>query len=455
MKESEVEKVDRTWHKNFVEYTEMIVKHPNYKGLPFKRGEDGRVKWVVTGKSAEGLKRREWWDKQCKKHGIKIEAGCYAKIAVLLHPTKKHVCQICGKSLSIEYVYPNKNSLKALQKLLGVEINPFTLSIFDIVDKYGTTTDKLNAIKSAFKIESCTATKATLADYIFKNCASRLSPGVMSNSPDRLDGFHSDGNCCRGISDKGRHKDNLQRYSQDRRVYENWADGNWKMADRLMAEFAKYGLSADHIGPISLGFCHRAKFQPMTRSENSAKNNRMSLSDIKKLLADEANGEQVISWHSKYLWDKLKNKVTTDKEAVKLSMLMRNNLHKILLTFSIISENGYNEFLIKLLNPDYSFYDYSFVGFNPKTGEYKEVKQKMLTGKNQQNNVQRYIRIAFESLDSYKEKDNRKQYAWDSEEVDECILYVLNSLEHKREKEALENLKATFKKLADIAAKKW
>lgn len=449
------EKSDRTWHSNFIDYTEMMVKHPNYNGLYFERGANNRVKWVVTGKSSEGQKRRKWWDEQCIKHGIEIKAGCYAKIAVLLHPTKKHVCQICGRELSVEYVYPNKNSLKALQKSLGIVIEPFTLSIYDIVEKYGATDDRLNAIKAAFKIESCIENKSTLADYMFKHCSSRLSPGVMSNSPDRFDGFHSDGNCCRGISDKGRHKNNLQRYSQDRRAYENWADGNWKMAERLMAEFDRNGVSADHIGPISLGFCHRAKFQPMTKSENSAKNNRMSLNDVNKLLADETNGEQVISWHSKYLWDKLKNKVTTEKEAVKLSTLMRNNLHQILLTFAIISENGYNDFLTKLLHPDYSFYDYAFVGFNPKTGEYKEAKQKKLIGKNQQNNANRYIRIALESLEKYKEKDNRRQYAWDSEEIDKRVNTVLSLLKEHKEKEALANLKKTFQQLAYISAKKW
>jgi len=450
------ENLDRTWHEFFVNYTEMIVAHPNYKGLFFERKtEDNRVKWVVAGKSEKGQLRRQWWDEQCVKAGISIEAGCYAKIAVTLHPTKKHTCQICGKALSVEYVYPNKHTLNSINEKLNTDIKPYSLSIFEIIGKYGTTLSAIESIKSAFKIAKCTATKSELGDYIFKNCQTRLSPGVMSNSPDRFDGFHSDGNCCRGISDKGRHKGNLQRYSQDRRVYENWADGNWKMADRLMAEFAKHDLSADHIGPISLGFCHRAKFQPMTKSENSAKNNRMSLGDIQTLLADEANGEQVISWHSKYLWDKLKNRATNDTEAVKLSSLMRNNLHQILLVFSIISENGYNEFLTELLNPQHSFHDYKFKGFNPKTGEYKEVITKELTGKNQQNNVDRYVRIAFESLENYKEKDNRKQYAWENEEIDNSINLVLQHLANGDKENGLNQLKVTFDKLAEIAVTKW
>jgi len=447
--------LDRTWHENFVNYTEMIAAHPNYKGLYFDRGNDGRIKWVVTGKSDKGQLRRQWWDEQCKKAGIQIEAGCYAKIAVLLHPTKKHICQICGKALSIEYVYPNKLALNSINEKLNTNIKPYSLSIYEIVKEYGTTPLAIENIKLAFKIEHCTASKVELGNYIFNHCQTRLSPGVMSNSPDRFDGFHSDGNCCRGISDKGRHKDNLQRYSQDRRVYENWADGNWKMADRLMAEFASHGLSADHIGPISLGFCHRAKFQPMTKGENSAKNNRMSFADVQTLLADEANGEQVISWHSKYLWDKLKNRITNDAEAVKLSSIMRNNLHQILLVFSIISENGYNEFLMELLNPKYSFYDYKFKGFNLKTGEYKEVKTKELTGKNQQNNIDRYFRIAFESLENYKEKDNRKQYAWDNAEIDESISVILQKLANKDKDAAKNQLKVTLKKLSEVAVTRW
>jgi Alw26I/Eco31I/Esp3I family type II restriction endonuclease len=449
------EVIDRTWHKNFTEYTEFIVKHPNYKGLYYERANGGNVKWVITGKSEKGQLRREWWDEKCKKHGIKIEAGCYAKIAVIVHPTKQHVCQICGKSLSVEYVYPNKNSLKALNKLLGTNILSYSFSIFDIIDNFGNSENGLIAIRNAFKVEEEITNKTELGIFIFEHRQSRLSPGVMSNSPDRFDGFHSDGNCCRSKSDKGRHRDNLQRYSQDRRVYENWADGNWKMADRLMSEFYKYGVSPDHIGPMSLGFCHRAKFHPMTKGENASKNNRMSLADVKSLLLDEANGDIVISWHSKFLWDNLKNKITTNKEAVALSVLMRKNLHHVLTIFSIISEKGYDDFLMKQLNPHYSFYDYKFDGFDSLTGNYEKVTQKKLTGKNQQNNVDRYIRIAFESLNDYKSKKNRKQFSWNNTEIDNGVELVLKMLAEDKEEDALIKLKNTFKELADIASKQW
>ncbi len=47
---------------------------------------------------------------------------------------------------------------------------------------------------------------------------STLSPGAMSNAPERLDGFHSFNLCCRSKTDPGRSKENLQSYTTDRRV---------------------------------------------------------------------------------------------------------------------------------------------------------------------------------------------------------------------------------------------
>lgn len=48
------------YHPNFDKYVEMIVRHPNYKGLYYDRGKDGRVNWVVTGKSQKGQLRQAW-----------------------------------------------------------------------------------------------------------------------------------------------------------------------------------------------------------------------------------------------------------------------------------------------------------------------------------------------------------------------------------------------------------
>jgi len=450
----------RVWHPNFLKYTEFIVKHENYKGLFFERGDDKRVKWVITGKSENGQQRRTWWDKQCKKHGIKLEAGCYAKVALKIHPTKKHTCQICGRELSLEYVYPNKRTITGFKKEFGITVAPFSKDIFQIINELVKTEVDIEKAKRIFKIKSSEKlSKENLKDYLQKYFVESfakglLSPGAMSNSPDRFDGYHSDGACCRHESDKGRYKSNLQRYGQDRRVYENWADGDWKMADRLMSLFRKHGMSADHIGPISLGFCHRPKFHPLTKAENSAKNNRMSLKDVEVLLADEKK-EQIVSWHSKFIWDKLKNKVTNDKDAVKLSDLMRKNLHHILIVFSMIDEKGYGEFLEQFLNPEYSFFDYQFEGFKPETGQYKKVVSKKLTGKNQQNNIKRYYRVAFDKLKEYKEIENRKTNIWNNKDVDTELEKLFLLLKAKKKKEAKSQLENIFKKLAVLAESNW
>jgi Alw26I/Eco31I/Esp3I family type II restriction endonuclease len=237
---------------------------------------------------------------------------------------------------------------------------------------------------------------------------SLLSPGVMSNAPDRLDGFHSYNKCCRSKEDKGRSKENLSKYGEDRRAYENWADGDWKAASWLMKEFAKHNVSADHIGPISLGFCHTPFFFPMTKQENSAKNNRIRFIDVQKLIELESSGNQIISWHTKPIWDKLKVCVASDDDALELSKLLRKHLHRVLLVLNELKERGNDAFLKSLLNPEYAYYSIEVIGFNPLTGGYKSIKKTKGTLTQYSRNAERYIRIAFESLEQYKQKDNRK-----------------------------------------------
>lgn len=443
---------EREKHPDFIKYQEYIVNHENYKGLYYSRNKDGSIGWVITGKSIDGKKRETWWISKCEELGLSGK-GAFTKAAVLIHPTKIHTCQICGKNLRIEYVYPNLNLLKKINNLFGIEFLPFEKDIFEIIDHLGKKTENIKKILELFKapqnIQNLSLLKEWLNEnYIKVSSKSYFSPGVMGNPPDRFDGFHSDGNCCRSKSDKGRSKENLQRYGQDRRVYENWADGDWKQSDRLMSMFRKFNLSADHIGPISLGFCHRPKFHPLTKEENSAKNNRMSLNDINVLINDEKNGEQVISWHSKYIWDNLKNKINSDSDAIRLSSIMRINLHYVLIILSMIDEKGYREFLMQFLNLNYSDFDYQFTDFK-EDGTFSSIIKTLKNGKNQKNNKERYIRIAFESLNYYKDKNNRKVKIWSNNIVDSKINNIFNLLKVSKFVEAKIELLETLKVLAN------
>lgn len=385
---------NRTWNKKFLEYMQMIVKHPNYKDMPHLYKKDGSIRWVTPGKTAMGQDRLKWWDEKRKELGFEKEGPWISKTARAIHPTGEKPCQICGKVMKLDYVYPNKRR--------------------------------------------------------------GFSPGAMSNAPDRLDGYHSYNLCCRSNQDTGRNKNNLNRYGEDRRVYENWSDGDWKAASWLMKVFNKYNVSPDHIGPISLGFAHRPKFNPTTKVLNSAKNNRMSLNDIKCLLKDEKNGDIVISQHSKYIWDKLKNHILNNRDALLLSKVMRKNLHNILTIFYIIYKSGYQEFLIKyFLHPEYAKYSIAFVSFNPEDGSYKEMIKKEGDKKQYDNNAKRYIRKSFEALDKYAVVANRNTKVLKSDNISNLLNLILKNLSKKDYSKARNNLNLIFDDIANSCSKEF
>lgn len=420
--------------KEFVEYQEFIASHPNYEGLPLTRNSDGSLRWVVSGKSDIGQQRIEWLDKKRKELGIQKDLGWRTEVCYAIHPLKEKPCQICGRVMSLDYIYLNERIATKLNEKLNLpvafsncsDINDVVREIIEHLGNKG-----YNVLAKIFKVpNSILNTVEEYTKYILSVGKQQkiLGPGAMGNPPDRADGFHSYNRCCRGTSDKGRHKENLKRYGDDRRAYENWSDGNWKAANRLMKEFNKHGVSADHIGPISLGFCHRPRFQPMTIQEQAIKNNRMSLDDVKLLISDEQKGDEVVSWHSKHIWDRLKLIINDDYEGKIASDYMRKNLHFILSSLAYLHINDCDEFLVnKILskNLHYSFYDYSFDGFNSETGAYDFMYSKELKGKNQENNVTRYIRVAFESLENYIDKKNRKIK---DDEVFSPVLPMLNKI---------------------------
>lgn len=433
------------YHPNYDKYVEMIVAHPNYKGLYYDRDKNGKVNWVVTGKSPKGQMRQAWWNETCKKLGIPIQKGCYAKAARLIHPTGIHVCQCCGKGRSIFYEYPTLRTLKKLNKEFGLELKQTDYTIREFVRKYCTSKDLLDKLACLLKIPT-TSSAENLIEYIKTELidkeSSLFSPGVMCNPPDRYNGFHSYALCCRKTKDKGRNDDNMKTYTQDRRAYEDWSDGNYNLANRLMGEFHKQPpmvcpicgnidkMSADHIGPISLGFCHSQHFTPMCKSCNSSKNNRFTKADVDMLIALEKKGSQVISWHSKYIWDIVKNKITNDIEAKKASSIMAKCHQNILNILALIHQKTGKDFLIRYLHPEFSMMDYRFENFDLKHLDRMVIVANPLDSKNKRKNQERYVRIAFESLEDFLAKQNRKNYFLIHEDSNE-LQPILVAIRHK------------------------
>ena len=113
-------------------------------------------------------------------------------------------------------------------------------------------------------------------------------------------------------------------------------------------------------------------------------------------MEDEKQGKKVISWHSKYIWDKLKSEIKNERDALNLSRAMRLNLHNVLTLLAIIKSESHIEFLKNFLHPEFSFVDYKFEKFHPlKLNELKIIK-KPLDSKNKRKNAERYIRISLE-----------------------------------------------------------
>ena len=188
-------------------------------------------------------------------------------------------------------------------------------------------------------------------------------------------------------------------------------------------------MSADHIGPISLGFCHNRNFAPMCSSCNSSKNNRFTKSDVDKLIRIEESGEQVISWHSKAIWDAIKHTIKNDADAKFASSVMAKCHQNVLNILSIIYRKVGSEFLMRYLHPKYSLADYRFENVDLLHLENLKIISTPLDSKNRRKNQERYVRIAFESLEEFSNKKNRKNYFIideNSKELDPIISAIMS-----------------------------
>lgn len=461
----------------FVKYEKFIVANPAYAGMPDVYGADGGIQWEAPSNRGKGQfqfthdRRLAWWKSKAKKLGISTDEKAWiSKVAKRIHPTKKKPCAVCGRIMDIRYCYLNYGFISALEKKLSyishedIEYNECT-SIFDFIvnfaDIYGE--EQLSDLAAVLK---CKAVKNVPIEelgsdvtkwlgwiekeYIPKE-PSRLSPGSMSNAPDRFDGFHTYNRCCRTTQDSGRSKENLQSYTTDRRVYEFWVDGNWITANKAMGIIRKEAeiqskpcyneindgtphskpITADHIGPISLGFCHRPVFRLLCQSCNSQKNNRMYLADVNQLKQFEQDGQAIVSWYAKPIWDSLKNNVRTPEDALKLSRVMRDNrFNALFLLNRMYCTCRASAFMLSLLHLENADYNYrvirpwrienSVISFdfseNHTELEYATI-QKI-----------RRIRIGFDSLKEYSEKENRNGLLLWNEHYDSMIEDVTQRL---------------------------
>ncbi|WP_250998242.1 hypothetical protein [Escherichia coli] len=109
----------------FLEYTRLIVNHPNYFGMPDPFGEKGEIQWEAPSNRASGKfkhthqRRYEWWKNKARSIGIDpdTEKAWISKTAKLIHPLGVKPCKKCGKEMELSYSYPNEHFFSRVRKL--------------------------------------------------------------------------------------------------------------------------------------------------------------------------------------------------------------------------------------------------------------------------------------------------------------------------------------------------
>lgn len=449
---------ERKWNDRFLAYMNMIVNHPNYQGLPIKKKADGSLAWIATAKSEIGEGRIKWCLEKADELGFEKRAGVYADVMLAIHPTKWKVCQTCGREMSLYYHYPNANFVKALNRDFNQDFTDcdHISDIWDTLIESGvkkTSLAKYFINKGDLELDPETATKEGIIDALELACRKGnkklLGPGAMSNFPDRYDGFHTYNRCCRSSQDKGRSKENLKSYTKDRRAYEYWSDGNIHAANQFMGSPFFDGISADHIGPISLGFIHDPRYlQPMPGGDNSAKRDRLQIEDIEKIIETYSRtGVYPMSWYSKIIWEFILSNYKSHPESVATlyrDALKQNMADFMYILWRILEEcPQYGEdFLEKrLLSKHYECFNHSYE-FNAK-GEILAKHPRHFTDRNQ-NETDRYKRIAIDSVYDYNDKDNRNT----ASDLTQKELNTLSDLCHNLN--SAHNYDATHKALVSL-----
>lgn len=408
-------------HSEFLEYMDFITSHENYKGLAITKSKNNEWNWVTIGKHDLIRQSRIQWALEKAKHiGIENKPGVYADVMREIHPTKTKPCQICGEYMSIYYYYPTNHFLNDLKNHFGFHFNK-TNHISDIWDNLITSgVTNVHLSNYIFKKFSLSLDTPLDKDIIISMCeyACRkgnkklLSPGAMSNFPDRYDGFHSYNLCCRQSQDKGRHADNMKGYTKDRRAYEYWSDGNIHAANQFMSSSYFYGSSADHIGPISLGFVHDPRYlRPLNRGDNSAKRDRLWVSDVAEIYKVETStGVNPISWYSSRIWKYIRENYQANTELVPTryrDALKQNQVNFMYVMWLILLECGDigEEYLVRcFLEEKYDYFNYSYK-FD-KDGNILAQSPRHFTDRNE-NETDRFRRIAIDSIHDFHKKHNR------------------------------------------------
>nr|MDA8233867.1 hypothetical protein [Clostridia bacterium] len=237
-------------------------------------------------------------------------------------------------------------------------------------------------------------------------------------------------------NNKGRSRENLKSYTKDRRAYEYWSDGNIHAANMFMGSSFFNGSSADHIGPISLGFIHDPRYlRRMTSSDNFTKRDRLQVEDVKEIITvEQTTGICSISWYSAMVWEHIKNNYSAYPELVgtRYRDILKQNMANFMFILMHILENTSGEgekFLLQtLIEPKYEFFLHTYK-FDELGQIIKETPRHFTERIN--NEIERFKRIAFESVFDYNSKSESESKRHAAPDLISVELSVLDNLCHE------------------------
>ena len=91
------------------------------------------------------------------------------------------------------------------------------------------------------------------------------------------------------------------------------------------------------------------------------------------------------------------------------------------------------------------------MGFDPITGQYDDMIKVRGDRTEYKRNARRYVRIAFESLKKYLDKDNRKFPKKHMKDVRKFSQDIVDCLDNEKEEDAVESIDEALKAFADWA----
>jgi hypothetical protein len=157
----------------------------------------------------------------------------------------------------------------------------------------------------------------------------------------------------------------------------------------------------------------------------------MSFNDVQYLKAVETGGEEIMSWHSKALWNKCKGYVVDEETALRLSKLLRDNRHTVMNILKRLYEERHHTFLATYLELDYANYDVTFV--NLRVENYKTRFDKLVRTHRgtlyASEQAARRCRVAFQSLVEYFQKQTRNTFIISTDEIEGQVALALNELD--------------------------